>query len=116
MTRQCKYVLKQIKKLANNTDVPLRFTSDGKIYPYSTDEPFADCSKYKSEFMTIMRKLELEHFITIFPNKGYFRLEYDGIHPFDRLWNWFALSILVPILVALLTSLSVTAIAWIWSH
>lgn len=82
MTYQCKHVLKCIKQLSKNTDMHLRFTSDGTIYPFSSDTPSADCSKYKKEIVSIMRELHKQNYIAL---DGYrFQLTQQGIHTYQH--------------------------------
>lgn len=115
MTRQCKYVLKQIRKLSSNSDMALRFNSDGIIYPFTADAPFADCSKYKSSFLLIIQKLQSGGYITLSAN-GVLRLTYDGLHPCQCLWDKLLVSVVLPISVSFLTSLAYTIAAWLWTH
>lgn len=82
MTYQCKYVLKQIRKLSSNSDMALRFNSDGLIRPFSADAPFADCSKYKKEIISIMQLLEKECYITL--SGTTIRLTQQGIHIYQN--------------------------------
>lgn len=78
MTYQCRYVLKQIKKLSSNSDMALRFCSDGMIRPFTADTPFADCSKYKKEILSIMQMLKKEQYIHL--SDTTFSLTQKGLH------------------------------------
>lgn len=115
MTYQCKYVLKQIRKLSSNSNMALRFNSDGMIYPFTADTPFANCSRYKSSFLLIIQKLQSAGYITLSP-KGVLRLTYDGLHPYQCLWDKLLTSVVLPIAVSFLTTFLTTLAAWLWTH
>lgn len=85
MTLQSFKVLYKIKHLSKNSDTPLRFDSDGMIYPFTADTPFADCTKYKKEIISIMDYLRDKEYITI--KSKYIRLTQDGIHFWQKILN-----------------------------
>lgn len=78
MTYQCRHVLSRIKRLAKNSDCQLRYDYGGILQPFSSDDPFEDCSVYKKEILSIMQSLEKEQYITM--SGTTFRLTQKGIH------------------------------------
>lgn len=87
MTFQSFRVLQRIKKLSNNSDRALRFYSDGMIYPFTSDTPCADCSKYKKEIISIMDSLKSKGYIQL--SSDTIRLTQEGIHFWQNLISLF---------------------------
>lgn len=104
-------VLRNLKKLANNTETELAIYMDRPIICIDCDdEKQMDFSKYDGEIYGIIEDLVSSGHLT-YTRKGvyYFSLTAKGIHPFQgvcaRIINFLLKSIAVPIVVSLLTTL-----------
>lgn len=86
MTLQSLIVLCKIKYLSNNSDTALRFDPDGMIYPFTSDTPSADCTKYKKEIISIMGCLRNKGYITM--SDKCIRLTQEGIHFWQKILIW----------------------------
>lgn len=110
MIYQCSCVLRELRKLSNNTATVLAFLSGSTYICLDEDENvFFDYSNYKGEIHAIIDELVNTGYLTYETNKYYFCLTERGLHPYQLKWMnikaFLFKSILVPIIVSGLTSL-----------
>lgn len=118
MTKQCRYVLKQIKHFVNNSSSEFEFVyRDNVIYMLNNPSHRFVIPKYSNELDTLVSVL-LENKYLVKSKYGY-RLTHKGMHPYEVGWetlkSFLIKSILVPVVVAFLTAVLTTIVGYIWS-
>lgn len=109
LTKQCKYLLKQIKLFTNNTTIEWNYNhEDNYIYKIKVRNNKMNLTKYFGELDALINALLNNGYIT--KSRFGFQLTHKGIHPYRVSFQEFKMfllkSIFVPILVALLTALA----------
>jgi len=108
MTRQCRYVLKEIRKLSDNTSCWLGANSSQVYKVDSPKSEVCDFNKYKRELDTILNELLRTEYIKTNKSGASFCLTHKGLHPYEFEWekikSFLFSSIFIPIVVALITS------------
>lgn len=110
MTYQCAVVLKHLRKLANNSEPLMTFVSDANIICLSDNASvFYDYTQYCKEITGIIQSLIEQGYLVNGFNQYNFSLTQKGLHPyqlqFEKARQFLVKSIVVPILVAILTTL-----------
>ncbi len=116
MIHSHKVILKNLRKLAGNTEAELCLYSDSPLIALTfNDEKTYDCSKYAGELIGAIDYLVKTGYLEYGLNHYYFYLTAKGVHPYSFAWETFKAfmikSILVPIVVSLVTSLITVAIS-----
>lgn len=109
MTKQCKDVLKQLRKISNSTDDTLCFILGNTHICLDSDETcYYDYSEYKGEIKSIIDWLSKDGYIEYTNNKYNFTLTHKGLHPYRITWDslktFLFRSIVVPAGVSALTT------------
>lgn len=110
MTKQCRKVLKELRKISNSTNDELYFV-DGKTHicaPYNRKQ-FYDYSAYKGEISSIIDWLSRDNYLEYSDNKYSFTLTHKGLHPYHITWDslktFLFRSIIIPIVVSIVTTM-----------
>ena len=116
MTKQCKDVLKQLRKISNSTDDELCFMSGNSHICLYSDGTFRyDYSEYKGEIRSIIDWLAKDGYIEYVNNKYNFVLTHKGLHPCRITWDYLKTflfrSIAIPIVVSALTTIVLSLIS-----
>lgn len=110
MTKSCKNVLSNLRKLSNNTEDVLAFLGGTTCICLASNESATyDYSKYANEIYSVIRQLVKAGYLDYSHNEYYFTLTQQGLHPYRFAWDTLKLfllkSILVPIVVSVITTL-----------
>lgn len=111
MIRPCRCVLKELRKLANNTEDVLDFLGNTTCICRTDDyDKTYDYSRYHGEIHSIIRQLIADGYLA--ENRGEsFTITLHGLHPYQFQWDslkkFLFKSVLVPIVVSFVTSLIV---------
>lgn len=110
MTIQSLIILNELRKIASSTDTLLSFVSDAPyICIFENPDVFFDYSKYSNEIQSIIKHLIDNGYLVTGFNEMNFQLTQKGLHPFQAIISmiisFLFRSILVPIVVAILTTL-----------
>lgn len=121
MIHSHKVILKNLRKLAGNTEAELCLYGDCPLIGLtSNDEKTYDCSKYAGELTGAIDYLVKTGYLEYGNNKYFFYLTAKGVHPYSFAWETFKdfmiKSILVPIVVSFGTSLITLAISALLSQ
>lgn len=109
MTRQCRYVLKQIKTASiNPTEIIFYSEEDHTVYVIGNSQKKASIPKYFNELASILDAL-VDNGCLIRTQPVGFQLTHKGMHPhefsFDAAKKFFLHSIVTPIIVSVVTTL-----------
>lgn len=112
MTKQCKYVLKHLKKLACNSDMLLSFLGNTTyICRFDDESTIFDYSKYEAEIDSIIQSLIDNGYLVQGFNQYHFHLTQKAIHhtqySMEKIIKFLICSIVVPMAVSLATSIIV---------
>lgn len=108
MTRQCRYALKQIKTLSDNSFVEISYSprDDFLCRTRCPSEKIA-IVKYSNEYPTLIDELAKQGYISM--TQFGFQLTHKGIHPYevtlDELKKFLFHSVFIPVLVSVATTL-----------
>lgn len=109
MTKQCKYVLKQIKKLTNNTACEFGYVHEKNyIYTVCNNSKKLVLDKCTGELSTLISSLLSDGYLTT--NQFGLQLTHKGLHPFrvsfEEVKLFLLKSVLIPIVISVLASLA----------
>lgn len=110
MTRNCRNVLKNLRKLSNSSENVLSFASNGP-YLYRLDSPSEvyDYSVYKKEIRGIIHQLVLDGYLQYSDDQYEFVITQLGLHPYQFRWESFKKflfkSVFIPVVVSFLTTI-----------
>lgn len=116
MTKQCKCVLQNLKKLTNNSDCFLSFLGNSTCICRMDDyNATYDYCAYQTEINSIINFLaSTGYLIFLNESKNQFMLSHKGIHPYRVSWEsakqFLINSFLTPIAVAFITTLITLAL------
>lgn len=107
MTAQCKYVLKEIKTLSENTVFELNYVhKSNTIYIVRTPNKRIELQKHSGELSSIIQQLIDDGYLD--KTQFGFQLNHKGLHPHRVAWDsikvFLLKSVLVPIGVSIVTS------------
>lgn len=110
MIKPCRKVLSELRKLSSSTDDILCFLGDTCcISLYSDYTKTYDYSNYSGEIRSIVKQLVNDGYMEYSVNEYHFSLTQKGLHPYRFTWDsikhFLFTSVLVPIVVAFVTSL-----------
>lgn len=108
MTKQCRYMLKQIKELTNNTTLEFSYNNSKCV--------LFDIRKHEHQITLNKYHGELDSLISVLLTNGYlintqfgFRLTHKGIHPcrvtLEEIKLFFLKSVIIPVIVSVTTAL-----------
>ena len=110
MIVQSAKVLKNLRKISNNSDVLLTTVADAPhIAVINNLAVFYDYSDLEHEIGAIIEDLKKKGYIVEGFNSANFRLTLKGLHPYRFAWEtlkaFFLKSVLVPVFVSIITTL-----------
>lgn len=108
MTKQCKYVLNQIRILTNNTSCEFSYMHEKNyIYKVHAINDKLALNKYPGELSSIISSLLEDGYLTA--SRMGLQLTHKGLHPYrvslEEIKRFLVKSILIPILISALASL-----------
>lgn len=112
MTKQCRKILSELRKLSNNSEEVLAFLGDTNCFCVANDENKTfDYSKYENEISGIIEQLVNDGYLKYGYNEYFFTITNHGLHPHRYKWelikHFLLTSILIPIAVSVVTSIIV---------
>lgn len=90
LTYQCRVVLRELKKLANNTDANFCYLFCTHSFSLDNSEATYDYGKFESEIDSIMDTLIAEGYVKTGFNEYNFKLTQKAIHEWQFLLPYFA--------------------------
>lgn len=110
MLRNCKIVLKGLRKIANGQSTDLAFLGETtcicRLDDYSIKYDYA---KYENEISSIVSQLGKDGYLEFTVNEYHFVLTQKGLHPYAFQWEsikeFLLKSVAIPVIVALITTL-----------
>ncbi len=118
MTKPCRKVLNNLRKLSDNTEDVLSYLRDTScICLYDDVDRIYDYSKYKNEIYGIIKQLVTDGYLQYYRAERLFTLTHKGLHPHQFQWeifkSFFFKSILVPVGVSFVTTLLTLLAQWL---
>lgn len=110
LTRECKSVLNELKKLTSNTETEFAYLGNTTCFCLLEDmNKIYNYQRYQPEIFSIMLELKNDDYIISTRNEYHFQLTQKAIHPHQKTWNevksFLFRSILTPVIVSLITTL-----------
>lgn len=110
LTRQCRIVLKNLKKLTNNTEINISYCFDDCSFCLNDMSQSYSYQKYENEIESIIAELvETGYLQYAYDNRFYFHLTQKGIHnfflKFQSMSIFLAKNFILPIVVSIITTL-----------
>lgn len=111
MLRSCRKILKELRKLSNNSEDTLAFLGETTCICRADDQnQMFDYSKYQMEIHNHIQQLADDGYLEYDGNQYFFTLTLRGLHPYQFIWedikSFLLRSILVPIGVSVITSIA----------
>lgn len=110
MIRPCRKVLKNLRKLSQNSEDVLCFLGD-KPYICRSDDfsQFYDYTPYQKEIFGIIRQLAEDGYLQYDFNEYHFSITQLGLHPYQFKWesikSFLFTSVFIPVVVSIITTI-----------
>lgn len=110
MIKPCRKVLKGLRKISRNSEITLGFLEETTCICREDDfDVVYDYFTYRGEIHSIINHLSEEGYLICEQNINFFSLTQKGLHPYRFTWDaikhFLLTSVLIPIIVAFITSL-----------
>lgn len=114
MTKQCREVLKELRRISNSTNDELCFLYGSSCICVGFDETRCyDYSKYAGEISSIIDWLSRDNYLEYGDSKSCFALTHKGLHPYRITWDSSKTFLFRSILVPIIVSIATTGLLWL---